>query len=179
MRADARRNVERIRAAAAEVFAEHGLEASLEEVARRAGVSPGTIYHRFGGREGLIDAAVADLAAENLERALATVHGSTAWERFASYIVAIGEVQAATPHVNAAVVARFPEATELRAVHERAVATGVELMRAAQAEGSLRPDAEPEDIANLIWLNAQALRLDGQWWRRALGYVLDGLHSHS
>lgn len=179
MRADARRNVERIRAAAAEVFAEHGLDASLEDIARRAGVSAGTIYHRFGNREGLIDAAVADLAAQNLERAIAAISGTTAWERFASYMIAIGEVQAATPHVNAAVALRFPEATELRAVHERAVATGVELMRAAQAEGSLRPDAEPGDIGRLIWLNAQALRLEGEWWRRALGYFLDGLRSRS
>ena len=53
LRADARRNMEKVVEAAAEVFARDGLDVPLEDIARRAGVRAGTIYNRFGGREGL------------------------------------------------------------------------------------------------------------------------------
>ncbi|SER33686.1 transcriptional regulator, TetR family [Lentzea xinjiangensis] len=175
MRADARRNLERIRAAASEAFAEHGLDAPLEDIARRAGVSAGTIYHRFGSREGLMDAAVSDIAARKLDAAIAATTGTTPWERFESYVSALGEVQAADPAFNDVVALRYPHAGELRSVHERAIAQAETLMRAAQADGSLRPDADPSDIGRLIWLNAQAIRLGGDWWRRGLGFFLDGL----
>ena len=63
LRSDARRNVDRIRAAAVGVFRERGLSAPLEDVAEAAGVSKATIFNRFGGRIGLIDAVVGELVA--------------------------------------------------------------------------------------------------------------------
>ncbi|WP_245979832.1 TetR/AcrR family transcriptional regulator [Streptomyces diacarni] len=63
MRADAQRNAEKLRAAAAELFQERGLQVPLEEIARRAGVSHGTLYNLFGTREALIDEVVTDRAA--------------------------------------------------------------------------------------------------------------------
>ncbi len=56
MRADARRNYDRIVEVAREVFREQGYDASLDEVARRAGVGPGTLYRHFPQRENLLDA---------------------------------------------------------------------------------------------------------------------------
>ncbi|MFN8074721.1 MAG: helix-turn-helix domain-containing protein [Kineosporiaceae bacterium] len=56
MRADAQRNREKILTAAREVFREQGYDASLDEVARRAGVGPGTLYRHFPRRETLLDA---------------------------------------------------------------------------------------------------------------------------
>ena len=175
MRADALRNIERIRAAAAAAFAEHGLGAPLDDIARRAGVSAGTIYHRFGSREGLIDAVVADIAAERLDTAIAAVSGDTPWHRFASYVRALGDAQAADPTFNEVVGRRIPDAPALSAVHGRAVSYGETLMRAAQADGTLRADADARDLDQLIWLNAQAVALGGDWWRRAMGFILDGL----
>ena len=93
LRADARRNLERICAAASEQFAEHGLDVPLEEIARVAGVSIGTIYNRFGGRGGLLDAVVVGVAEDKLEAAIAAATGETAWDRFASYVWALGENQ--------------------------------------------------------------------------------------
>ena len=58
LRADAARNREAVLSAAREVFAEAGLDAPLEEIARRAGVGIGTVYRRFGCREQLVSAAV-------------------------------------------------------------------------------------------------------------------------
>src|SRR6516225_8646794 len=63
LRADARRNLEKLRAAAAEAFSERGLDMPLEEIAARAGVSIGTLYNRLGPRDALVDAVVADPAA--------------------------------------------------------------------------------------------------------------------
>jgi AcrR family transcriptional regulator len=63
MRADARRNYEKIVAAAREVFAERGAEGSLDEIAKRAGVGPGTLYRHFPSREDLIDALMRDWSA--------------------------------------------------------------------------------------------------------------------
>ncbi|GAA2793199.1 TetR/AcrR family transcriptional regulator [Nonomuraea dietziae] len=60
MRADARRNYERLLAAAATVFAEHGVDASLEDIARRAGVANGTLYGHFPTRQALLEALLRD-----------------------------------------------------------------------------------------------------------------------
>jgi AcrR family transcriptional regulator len=56
VRADARRNYDRIVQVAREVFREQGYDASLDEIARRAGVGPGTLYRHFPQRENLLDA---------------------------------------------------------------------------------------------------------------------------
>ncbi|MEV0033959.1 TetR/AcrR family transcriptional regulator [Nocardia sp. NPDC050793] len=177
MRADALRNLERIRVAASEVFDERGLDAPLEEIARRAGVSVGTIYHRFGSREGLIDAVLADIAAQKLDAAIASVAGATPWERFSSYVIALAESQAADPTFNEVFARRFPEADALQDVNRRAVEYGRQLMTAAQADSQLRSDLTSADLDRLIWLNAQSISLGGDWWRRGLQFLLDGLEA--
>jgi len=116
LRADARRNLERIYAAATARFAEHGLDVPLEEIAREAGVSIGTIYNRFGGRGGLLDAVVVGVAEERLEAAIAAATGETAWDRFVSYVWALGENQAGDLPFNDVISNRHPEAAKLREV---------------------------------------------------------------
>jgi AcrR family transcriptional regulator len=63
LRADAQRNYDKLLAAAREVFAERGAEGSLDEIAKRAGVGPGTLYRHFPSREDLIDALMRDWTA--------------------------------------------------------------------------------------------------------------------
>ncbi|MFF4112407.1 TetR/AcrR family transcriptional regulator [Streptomyces sp. NPDC001714] len=69
MRADARRNHDRLLAEARTVFAEHGTDASLEDVARRAGVGIGTLYRHFPTRHALMSAVFEDAVSELLARA--------------------------------------------------------------------------------------------------------------
>ncbi|MEV0175124.1 helix-turn-helix domain-containing protein [Streptomyces sp. NPDC050803] len=69
MRADARRNYERLLAEARTSFAEHGTDASLEDVARRAGVGIGTLYRHFPNRHALLSAVFEDAVSELLARA--------------------------------------------------------------------------------------------------------------
>src|SRR4051812_49488358 len=66
LRADAARNVAQIRAAAIAAFRGRGLSTPLEEIALAAGVSKATIYNRFGGRDGLIDAVIGELVAAEM-----------------------------------------------------------------------------------------------------------------
>ena len=67
MRADARRNYDRIVEVARVVFREQGYDASLDEVAKRAGVGPGTLYRHFPKRENLID-AIMQVWVDSVER---------------------------------------------------------------------------------------------------------------
>ena len=74
MRADAKRNYDRIVEVAREVFREQGYDASLDEVAKRAGVGPGTLYRHFPKRENLLDAIMqswVDRVTETADKALA------------------------------------------------------------------------------------------------------------
>ena len=74
MRADAKRNYDRLVEVAREVFREQGYDASLDEVARRAGVGPGTLYRHFPNRDALLDAIMqswVDRVEEAAEKALA------------------------------------------------------------------------------------------------------------
>ena len=64
MRADARRNRDKLIAAAKDLFAETGTDVSLDAVARRAGVGPGTLYRHFPTRDALVEAAYRSEVAE-------------------------------------------------------------------------------------------------------------------
>ena len=73
LRADAQRNYDKLVAAAREVFAERGAEGSLDEIAKRAGVGPGTLYRHFPTRDDLIDALMRDWSARVLSDSEAAV----------------------------------------------------------------------------------------------------------
>jgi AcrR family transcriptional regulator len=62
LRADAKRNYDKLVTAARDAFREHGAQASLDEIAKRAGVGPGTLYRHFPTRDDLIDAVMRDWA---------------------------------------------------------------------------------------------------------------------
>ena len=181
LRADARRNIEKVMQAAAEAFARDGLDVPLEDIARSAGVRAGTIYNRFGGREGLLDAVVADVAAGWLRAVIdrATEQG-TAWGRFAAYVQGMCEEQAADPVFNDVFSRRYPDAPDLRAVCDQSLAFGAELIRDAQSNGTLRPGFSADDLARIFAVNAYLVRdrpAGDDGWRRTLQFTLDGLRA--
>ena len=92
LRADARRNRERIIAAARTVFAERGVEAQMDDVAREAGVGVGTVYRHFPHKEALLGELVAAkfrAFGDNAERALEV---EDPWEAFAGLLRANAEL---------------------------------------------------------------------------------------
>jgi AcrR family transcriptional regulator len=182
LRADARRNLERLRVTAVEVFSERGLDTPLEEIAQQAGVSIGTLYNRFGSREGLIDAVVADLAAARLSTAVQRARAIAGpWERFAAYVETICELQAADPAFNDVISRRYPQAVQLKAVCDKTLEHAAEFIEEAQRHGSLRADFTPHDLFTVFWANASLVRamadVGPDAWRRSLAFVLDGLAS--
>ncbi|MBL7259910.1 TetR/AcrR family transcriptional regulator [Paractinoplanes lichenicola] len=180
MRKDAQRNIERLREAAVSAFREHGLEVPLEQIAQRAGVSPGTVYNRFGGRDALIDAVMPELIEariqEMMERALAV---PDPWDGFAAYVTSLCEMQATDPALNDAVSRRFPDAARLTEICDAQMGRARGLIDRAQAAGSLRADFAVQDMAFLLWSTAAIVRATAGIaplaWRRSLALALDGL----
>jgi AcrR family transcriptional regulator len=182
LRRDAQRNRDAILAAAAQVFCDQGLEAPLEEIARRARVGIGTLYRRFPSRVELLDAVLADTLGAHIEvaeRALAT---EDPWEGFCFYLEQTCRLQAEDRGLNDAMGMRFPRATALEAARRRLFDLGGQLIARAQQTGQLRADLTQEDLAFVAWANArvlQASRAAGapDAWRRHLGFLLDGFRA--
>ena len=180
-RADARRNMQKVMQAAAEAFARDGLDVPLEDIARSAGVRAGTIYNRFGGREGLLDAVVADAAAARLRAVIDRAAGQgTAWDKFAAFVEGICDAQAADRVVTDVFALRYPDAPRLQAVCGQSLAFGAGLIRDAQSCGALRPGFSADDLARIFSVNAYLVRdrpAGDDGWRRTLQFTLDGLRA--
>jgi len=175
LRRDAAENRERLLAAANQVFAEHGLAASVDEVAQAAGVGMGTLYRRFPSKQALIDALVASLRHELLRLARAAQQHQDG-SGLARLLHAAGELQAAQP----ACLQRLWRNSE---VEPAAVAEirqiFAELLADAQRHGMVRPDVTSTDISLVVWSMVGVIATTGAVaptaWRRHLELLLAGL----
>ena len=183
LRADAERNRQRILAAAAELFTERGLEPSLDDVARHAGVGVGTVYRRFPDKASLADA----LFDERIDA-----------------LIALAEQAQAEPDAWAALVSFLERSAEmlvtnrgLRQIlmfaaegHERGICArdrmrpAIEsLIKRAQAAGQVRADLRPTDVPMIEFMVAAAAEYAWQVrptiWRRYLALILDALRPAS
>ncbi|MFE7115409.1 TetR/AcrR family transcriptional regulator [Streptomyces sp. NPDC057654] len=184
MRADAQRNAEKLRTAAAELFQERGLHVPLKEIARRAGVSHGTLYNLFGSREALIDEVVADQAAARLdEAAQRALSCEDAWEGFAYYVERLCELQATDSAVADVVGGRFPGAERLMAACGRSMDAAQRIVDRAKGAGALRPDFTNADLVFTFASSAMLARASGEAapgaWRRQVAFLLDGLRAEA
>ena len=182
LRADAQRNLEKLRAAAAEAFSERGLDAPLEEIAERAGVSIGTLYNRLGSRETLIDAVITDTAAAQVAAAVERAETITdPWGRFARYVEELCAIQATDLAFNDVLARRRPEAEQIDAVCDDALANAGKYLEQAQRAGAIRPDVTVQDIFLIFWSTANIIRgthaVAPDAWRRSLALTLDGLRT--
>jgi AcrR family transcriptional regulator len=182
LRRDAQRNRDAIVAAAREVYCDHGLEAPLEEIARRAGVGIGTLYRHFPSRVELLDAVLADTVQAHVDAAEQALAADDPWDGFVSYLEATGRLQAANRGLNDAMGMRFPRATAVEAAKSRLFDLVAKVVDRAQQSGQLRADLTLEDLAFLTWANTrimQAARAAGapDAWRRHLGLLLDGFRA--
>jgi AcrR family transcriptional regulator len=176
LRRDARDNVAKLCSAALEVFLAKGLDAPLEEIARAAGVSIGTLYNRFGSREALIDAVVPEVAAVRLQALGAEVTARpTARERLAAFVQGMIDLQHDDPALNDAVLRRYPDATALLEVCAVSMALGQDLVRQAHEDGSLSPAFTEDDLFCLLWMAGTLSRAPAAppQWRRLVVSALD------
>ncbi|GGU43722.1 TetR/AcrR family transcriptional regulator [Nocardioides albus] len=159
LRMDARRNVDRIRVAAVEVFRDQGLAVPLEEVAAVANVSKATIFNRFGGRTGLIDAVIDDVVAAELRAIIddtRSVPGVR--ERIRHYVRAIRDLQYRLPAVNDVLLQEFPDSEALMALCHVAGAIHDDLVAEGHAAGVLARGFTAGDLHALTLDNALALK---------------------
>jgi AcrR family transcriptional regulator len=153
MRADARANRDQVLAAARELFATRGVDVSMKDIADRAGVGVGTLYRRFPDRDALISATaeahLSDLAAalESARREERT--GWLALRRFVYACIDAG-IGALAAAIEPGLHARMRHDARVKAARAAIRDTLAELTRQAQADGDLRPDAGPDDIALLM-----------------------------
>jgi AcrR family transcriptional regulator len=182
LRRDAQRNRDAIVAAARQVFCDHGLEAPLEAIARRAGVGIGTLYRRFPSRVELLDAVLADTVQAHVDAAEQALAIDDPWDGFSYYLEQTCRLQAADRGLNDAMGMRFPRAATVEAVKGRLFDLVARVVDRAQQSGQLRPDVTLEDLALVTWANTrilQAARAAGapDAWRRHLGFLLDGFRA--
>ncbi|WP_042175402.1 TetR/AcrR family transcriptional regulator [Streptomyces sp. NBRC 110035] len=176
VRADARRNRERVLVAARTVFAEHGIDAPMATVARRAGVGVATLYRHFPTRDALVRGAFAqqmETCARALTEALAA---PDPWQGFQQLVETVCELQREERGFPAAFVAAFPESTSEHAqAREQAERDFMTLIRRAQTSGALRADFHPSDLAVVLLAHCglvTALPGDGAASRRLVAYLL-------
>ena len=173
-RADARRNYEKLVAAAREAFAEDGTSATLEDIARRAGVGIGTLYRHFPTRQHLLEAVYVD-EVEAISRSAEDLADLPPWEALASGCTS----SSATPRRSA----RSPTSCSPRSTATPRSSRPAEphyrgrrpLLERAQAAGVVRPDANFKDVVRLVGGIAAIPGDEPDEVERLLDIVLDGL----
>ena len=179
-RADARRNRARILDAARGVLAEHGVEAGMDEIARRADLGVGTLYRHFPTKEALVDAIASDHFAELAELAGRALEAEgTPGARFNEFMWSAARRTRADAAM-AQVMAEQPQVLDRVAGSKSALTERVdELVRQAVASGELRPDATGADVPAIMCGLGSMVAMErvkpGVGWERYLTIALDGL----
>jgi AcrR family transcriptional regulator len=178
LRSDARRNRERLVAAAALAFQSEGVDTSLEAIARAAGVGIGTLYRHFPTREALIEIVYRRevealvVAAQELARELPADEALAQWmQRFVDYIAA---KRGMGDSLKILFESKSPLFAEVGGLIPSALKSLVE--RAAEA-GAIRPDADSGDVLHA--LSSIYAASSGPDWRdrsrRLVRLLMDGL----
>ncbi|MGC9535500.1 TetR/AcrR family transcriptional regulator [Streptomyces sp. UG1] len=179
MRADARRNHERLLTEARSAFAEHGTDASLEDVARRAGVGIGTLYRHFPNRDALLSAVFEEAAGDLLTRSRELLQAPepcaalVTWLR--EMVTHAGEYRGLA---HALMSATDNKASALARCSGPIREAGGALLERAQKTGSVRPDVAITDLLQLthaIALAAEETPGDPELADRLLHLTLRGL----
>ena len=161
LRADARRNRDRILHVAMQHFASRGIGASLEEIARAAGVGPGTLYRHFPSREALLAAALEDRQAELLARADEARQIADADVALDAWLAALRDYLRTFNGLPAPVLAAIEEqASPLATACQHLVAITGELLARAQAHGHARRSVTAGDLflgaLGMAWVSDRA-----------------------
>lgn len=178
MRADARRNYERLVEAAREVFAAEGEGASMEAVARKAEVGIGTLYRHFPKRIDLVEAVYTtdvDELVEAADRAVATLEP---WPAVVAFLEAfVRYAQSKRTFLNELREA-FEEHPDLKLASRERIDAATELViRRAQEAGAMRADVEGADVTQLLAPMCTSPTITRDQTERLLPLILDGLRA--
>jgi AcrR family transcriptional regulator len=179
LRRDAERNRQRILAAAAELFTERGLDATLDDVARAAGVGIGTVYRRFPDKETL----VSELFRDRID-ALVTVAEQACtvpdpWQGFVAYLEFIATALAGDLGLRQLMMFGTYDRDQVCYARDRMRPVITRLVERAQAAGELRADFSAPDLKMIAYMLASiaeyAATVTPEIWRRYLTMLIDGL----
>lgn len=179
LRRDAERNRQRILRAASEVFTERGLEVSLDEVARHAGVGVGTVYRRFRTKEDLVEALFVDRIEEVAALAEKAAQDPDPWSGLASFMAEAADLLAGDLGLRQIMMFATYGGDKVWYARQRNAPLVTLLVERAQTAGQLRSDLRPTDIPFILFVLAEAAqfarRVSPEIWRRYLALILDGL----
>lgn len=177
LRRDAQERRGKLLAAAQREFAVHGVDASLEKIARDAGVAIGTLYRHFPTRLDLLMAAFEPRLQEFLDGATKALEMDDAWGGFVYYLENLFRLQAGDRGFNDFLSRRFTDSAETERIHDQMCRQIEDVLTRAQDAGDARPDIVLADIVNLIWANGRIIDATSvtapNAWRRYLYLMLD------
>ena len=179
LRRDAERNRQRILAAAAQVFTERGLDATLDDVARAAGVGVGTVYRRFPDKEAL----VAALFRERIDNLVTVAEDACAaadpWQALVSYLEYAAAAMAGDTGLRQLMMFGTYDRDQVCYARDRMRPVLTRLVQRAQASGDLRGDFEATDLKMIAFMLASLAEYTAavtpDVWRRYLAMLIDGL----
>jgi AcrR family transcriptional regulator len=178
-RADARRNYDKVIAAARSAFTESGAETSLEGIARRAGVGIGTLYRHFPNRQALLEAVYVE-EVDRFCSSASELDGLAPWDAFATWIEGLVDYMATkmalANELFDYVDRGAPVFTSCRA---SLFAAGEPLLQRAQAAGAVRGDVDVAEVIQLIGGITKIQGAEPEQIRHLLSIALDGLRARS
>jgi AcrR family transcriptional regulator len=174
-RADARRNYDKLIAAAREAFTERDRSASLEDIARRAGVGIGTLYRHFPTRADLIEAVYVE-EVEALCRSAADLTDAPPWDALVGWLHRfIGYVATKQALAEELFAVADRDAELFKSCRVAFYGAGEPLLRRAQEAGAVRPDVSIDDVVQMVGGIAKIQATDPAIVERILSVALDGL----
>ncbi|MGZ6734789.1 MAG: TetR/AcrR family transcriptional regulator [Nocardioides sp.] len=178
LRRDAARNRALILEIAAAVFAESGLNASYDEIARRAGVGVGTVYRRFPERSELVQALFEARIEEIVGFAEEAARHSSAWEGLCWFLERLIERQVADRGLKEVMLKTISK-DQHEAVGRERLGPRIETMvERARDEGALRSDVSAPDLGVLIMVISSLWTTNTpELWRRYLALALDAMRA--
>lgn len=175
LRADAQRNRQLLLAAARAAFTERGSEASLEDIARRAGVGVGTLYRHFPTRQALIEAVYVEEVGALCRSAADDVDGSS-WDALVQWFNRFVDYVATKRALLDEMMATIgQDARIFRSCHDAITGAGEPLLNRAKQDGFVRPDVDFLDVIRMVSGITMIKNASADEIRRVLAVALDGL----
>jgi AcrR family transcriptional regulator len=179
LRRDAERNRQRILAAAAEVFTDRGLDATLDEVARAAGVGVGTVYRRFPDKESLIAELFRDRIDGLVTIAEEACGAPDPWQGLVCYLEYAAAAMAGDNGLRQLMMFGTYDRDQVCYARDRMRPVLTKLIERAQASGDVRRDFTATDVKMITFMLASvaeyATPVAPGVWRRYLTLLVDGL----
>lgn len=179
LRRDAERNRQRVLDAARDLFAQRGLEATLNDVAEHAQVGVGTVYRRFATKQELLDAIFESAIDQMVALAESALEHPNSWDGFVWFVEQLCELTASDRGLRQMVYSTAYGGHPVECARSRLVPPISQLFERARADGYLRADAEHTDMPILSLLagtvSEWAGRVKPDLWRRYVALLLDGL----